>query len=146
MSPSQKDDFDIVALIELCREKKYESCVAGFGILDKIEKIPLPKKIKNRKLTVQALYALSNGLAQYKYLSQDEKQKIQEEKDRAAGVNQNSGTTFAPVAEEDIEEDFIPEEEEKKPESSDDDDEFGDEDDFEDDDEDEEEDEEKEED
>ncbi len=142
MSSTQKEDFDIVALIELCREKKYESCVAGFGILDKIDKISLPKKIRNRKLTVQALYALSNDLVQYKYLSGEEKQKIQEEKDKALGTNLSAGATAAPVAEEDIEEDFIPEEEEKKPEALDEDDEFGDDDDFEDDEEEDEEEEE----
>jgi hypothetical protein len=129
MSQSHKEDFDIVSLIELCRERKYETCVAGFGAIDKIDKITLPKKLKNRKLTVQALYALTNDLIQWKYLSKEEREKIQEEKDKIAGVSSTQGTSFAPHAEEDIDEDFIPEEEARKPESLDEDgfeDEFGD--------------------
>ncbi|MGV3667131.1 MAG: DNA primase [Leptospira bouyouniensis] len=127
MSQSQKEDFDIVSLIELCREKKYETCVAGFSAIDKIEKITLPKKLKNRKLTVQALYALTNDMVQWKYLSSEEKAQLQAEKDKLAGVTSTAGTSFAPHAEEDIEEDFIPEEEAKKPEFEDGyEDEFGD--------------------
>ncbi|GBF51782.1 hypothetical protein LPTSP4_33200 [Leptospira ryugenii] len=129
MSQSHKEDFDIVSLIELCREKKYETCVAGFGAIDKIEKISLPKKLKNRKLTVQALYALTNQSIQWKYLSKEERDQIQAEKDKIAGVSSTNTTSFAPHAEEDIDEDFIPEEEAKKPELLDEDgyeDEFGD--------------------
>ncbi|EKJ87070.1 hypothetical protein [Leptospira meyeri] len=127
MSQSHKEDFDIVSLIELCREKKYETCVAGFSTIDKIEKITLPKKLKNRKLTVQALYALTNDMVQWKYLSSEEKALLQAEKDKLAGVTSTAGTSFAPHAEEDIEEDFIPEEEARKPELEDGfEDEFGD--------------------
>ncbi|PJZ43990.1 DNA primase [Leptospira brenneri] len=127
MSQSHKEDFDIVSLIELCREKKYETCVAGFSTIDKIEKVTLPKKLKNRKLTVQALYALTNDMVQWKYLSSEEKALLQAEKDKLAGVTSTAGTSFAPHAEEDIEEDFIPEEEARKPELEDGfEDEFGD--------------------
>ncbi|WP_167483024.1 DNA primase [Leptospira perdikensis] len=127
MSQSHKEDFDIVSLIELCREKKYETCVAGFSTIDKIEKITLPKKLKNRKLTVQALYALTNDMVQWKYLSSEEKALLQAEKDKLAGVTSTAGASFAPHAEEDIEEDFIPEEEARKPELEDGfEDEFGD--------------------
>lgn len=129
MSQSQKEDFDIVSLIELCREKKYETCVAGFSTIDKIEKITLPKKLKNRKLTVQALYSLTNDLIQWKYLTKEERDKIQAEKDKIAGVTSTTSTSFAPHAEEDIDEDFIPEEEARKPELMDEDgyeNEFGD--------------------
>ncbi|WP_411823687.1 DNA primase [Leptospira sp. 'Mane'] len=133
MSQSNKEDFDIVSLIELCREKKYETCVAGFGVIDKIDKITLPKKLKNRKLTVQALYALTNDLVQWKYLSKEEREKLQAEKDKIAGVTSTLTSSVAPHAEEDIEEDFIPEEEARKPEALDgEEDEFGD--DFDDDD------------
>ncbi|MBM9545503.1 DNA primase [Leptospira sp. 201903074] len=128
MSQSHKEDFDIVSLIELCREKKYETCVAGFSTIDKIDKITLPKKLKNRKLTVQALYALTNDMVQWKYLSSEEKAILQAEKDKLAGVTSTAGASFAPHAEEDIEEDFIPEEEARKPELEDGfEDEFGDE-------------------
>lgn len=127
MSQSHKEDFDIVSLIELCREKKYETCVAGFSTIDKIDKITLPKKLKNRKLTVQALYALTNDMVQWKYLSSEEKALLQAEKDKLAGVTSTAGASFAPHAEEDIEEDFIPEEEARKPELEDGfEDEFGD--------------------
>lgn len=130
MSQSPKEDFDIVSLIELVREKKYETCVAGFGTIDKIDKISLPKKLKNRKLTVQALYTLTNDLIQWKYLTKDERDKIQAEKDKLAGVTSTTGASFAPHAEEDIDEDFIPEEEARKPELMDEEgyeNEFGDE-------------------
>jgi hypothetical protein len=41
---SQNQDFDIVKLIELSRHKKYESTIAGFGAIDKLERIAIPKK------------------------------------------------------------------------------------------------------
>lgn len=76
---------------------------------------------------MQALYALTNDMVQWKYLSSEEKALLQAEKDKLAGVTSTAGTSFAPHAEEDIEEDFIPEEEARKPELEDGfEDEFGD--------------------
>lgn len=156
---NQNSEFDIVTLIELAKRNKYEKAVAGFHTLDRIERLELPKKIKARKLAVQAMFALASEEVQYQYFTKEERIKL----DREANLTNESYSKFnglfeapqAPIAEEDTEEDFIPEEaprpildgEEDDEDSldEDEDDDNEDEDDF-DEDEDEEEDSEKEED
>ncbi|MCC5813312.1 MAG: DNA primase [Leptospira sp.] len=106
-------DFDIVKLIELARHKKYETTIAGFGVIDKLERVPIPKKLKSRKISVQALHALSEGLVQYKYLTKDEKTYIAEELARRNpsynSKNQNLfAPTTAPLSSEESEEDELP--------------------------------------
>ncbi|MCZ8238263.1 MAG: DNA primase [Leptospiraceae bacterium] len=109
---SQNNDFDIVKLIELSRHKKYESTVAGFGAIDKLERIAIPKKMRSRKIAVQALHALSENLVQYKYLSTDEKDSIQAEVNRRnPNYNRNNpilAPTSAPISDEISEEDELP--------------------------------------
>ncbi|MBM9502139.1 DNA primase [Leptospira sp. 201903071] len=107
-------EFDIVTLIELAKRNKYEKAVAGFHTLDRIERLELPKKIKARKLAVQAMYALSSEEVQYGYFSKEERIVL----DQEANITNASYSKFnglfeapqAPIAEEDTEEDFIPEE------------------------------------
>ncbi len=109
---SQNQDFDIVKLIELSRHKKYESTIAGFGAIDKLERIAIPKKMRSRKIAVQALYALSENLVQYKYLNKDEKDSIQAEMDRRNPNYHRSNPilapTSAPISDEVSEEDELP--------------------------------------
>ncbi len=111
-------EFEIGKLIELARHKKYELTSAGFAALDKIERIAVPKKLKTRKIAVQALYALSDGLVQYGYFSADERKKLHAEANMSdapyKGFKGLFSNSAAPVVEEDIEEDFIPQEEEAK--------------------------------
>lgn len=111
-------EFEIGKLIELARHKKYELTSAGFAALDKIERVAVPKKLKTRKIAVQALYALSDGLIQYGYFSAEERKKLQAEANMSdapyKGFKGLFSNSAAPVVEEDIEEDFIPQEEEAK--------------------------------
>ncbi|PTM50146.1 hypothetical protein CLV95_101232 [Leptospira borgpetersenii serovar Javanica] len=151
---NQNSEFDIVTLIELAKRNKYEKAVAGFHTLDRIERLELPKKIKSRKLAVQAMFALASEEVQYQYFTKEERIKL----DQEANLSNESYSKFnglfeapqAPIAEEDTEEDFIPEEaprpildgDEEDEDSLDDDEEEDD--DEEDDDEDDEDDEEEE--
>lgn len=114
MTQNQNSEFDIVTLIELAKKNKYERAVAGFQILDRIDRLELPKKIKGRKLAVQAMFALSNEEVQYKYVTKEERAAIEQEaQNSGANYSQFNGlfeAPQAPIAEEDMEEDFIPEE------------------------------------
>lgn len=111
---NQNSEFDIVTLIELAKRNKYERAVAGFHTLDRIERLELPKKIKARKLAVQAMFALASEEVQYQYFTREERIQL----DQEANINNASYSKFnglfeapqAPIAEEDTEEDFIPEE------------------------------------
>ncbi|MDL5244660.1 DNA primase [Leptospira weilii] len=111
---NQNSEFDIVTLIELAKRNKYEKAVAGFHTLDRIERLELPKKIKSRKLAVQAMFALASEEVQYQYFTKEERIKL----DQEANLSNESYSKFnglfeapqAPIAEEDTEEDFIPEE------------------------------------
>ncbi|EJO68161.1 hypothetical protein LEP1GSC127_0967 [Leptospira kirschneri str. 200801925] len=74
----------------------------------------MPKKIKARKLAVQAMFALANEEVQYQYFTKEERIQL----DKEANLTNESYSKFnglfeapqAPIAEEDTEEDFIPEE------------------------------------
>ncbi|ASP43058.1 DNA primase [Leptospira interrogans] len=107
---NQNSEFDIVTLIELAKRNKYERAVAGFHTLDRIERLELPKKIKARKLAVQAMFALASEEVQYQYFTKEERIQL----DREANLTNESYSKFnglfeapqAPIAEED----FIPEE------------------------------------
>ncbi|MCG6167776.1 DNA primase [Leptospira sp. FAT1] len=111
---NQNPEFDIVTLIELAKRNKYERAVAGFHTLDRIERLELPKKIKARKLAVQAMFALASEEVQYQYFTREERIQL----DQEANLSNASYSKFnglfeapqAPIAEEDTEEDFIPEE------------------------------------
>ncbi|MEM7179794.1 MAG: DNA primase [Spirochaetota bacterium] len=133
MNSNSQEEFDIVKLIELSRYKKYETTVAGFGALDKIDKLDIPKKLKSRKIAVQALHALSENLIQYDYISAEEKQQVEEKTSDTDENKKNLDALFsspAPVVEEDTEEDELPQDEEKS-QASDEDGDYSD--DFEDD-------------
>lgn len=110
-------DFDILKLIELGRYKKYETTVAGFSVLDKIDKIDIPKKLRTRKFAVQALHALSENLVQFSYFTPEQKLELAAEAAKSdapyKGFKGLFANTAAPVVEEETEEEFIPQEEEK---------------------------------
>lgn len=110
---TQNQDFDIVKLIELARHKKYETTVAGFAVIDKLDRVAIPKKLKSRKIAVQSLFAMSENLVQMKFLTKDEKQKIAEElAKRNSHHNSRNQPIFAPTAaplsSEESEEDELP--------------------------------------
>lgn len=110
---THNQDFDIVKLIELARHNKYQTTVAGFAVIDKLERVNIPKKLKNRKISVQALYALSEGLVQQKFLSTDEKAMIAEELAKRNSHHSSDhqaifAPTAAPLSSEESEEDELP--------------------------------------
>jgi len=118
-------DFDILKLIELSRYKKYETTVAGFSVLDKIDKIDVPKKLRTRKYAVQALHALSEKLVQFDYFTAEQKKELAAEAAKSdapyKGFKGLFANTAAPVVEEETEEEFIPQEEERTPDFVDED-------------------------
>ena len=120
-----KQEFDILSLIELAREKKYERTVAGFAVLDKLEKLHLPKKVRSMKPSIQAIYVLSNDVVKYDYFTKEQRVELEKEAAKSDTPYKKFsglfGDSSAPMIEEDTEEDFIPEEEAKSPNYSDDD-------------------------
>jgi hypothetical protein len=112
---STNQEFEISKLIELARYKKYEMSCAGFAALDKIDKLPVAQKLKTRKIAVQALSVLSDNLIQYDYFSLEERKKLQQEAGMSDAPYKGFKNLFtAPKAEEDLDEDYIPQEEEAK--------------------------------
>ena len=112
---STNQEFEISKLIELARFKKYEMSCAGFAALDKIDKLPVSQKLKTRKIAVQALSVLSDNLVKYDYFSLEERKKLQQEAGMSDAPYKGFKNLFtAPKAEEDLDEDYIPQEEEAK--------------------------------
>ncbi len=131
MSTNQYNEFDVLKVVELARLKKYEITSAGFAVLDKIDRInTIPKKMRTRKPAVQALHALAEGLVKYDYFSIEERRKLMQEAGMSDAPYKFKGlfnNANAPVAEEDLEEEYIPEDEPKPVSASgDDDNEFDD--------------------
>ncbi|MCB1192718.1 MAG: hypothetical protein H7A23_06795 [Leptospiraceae bacterium] len=108
-----QQEFDIQKLIGLVRKNKFEVTVAGFAVLDKLDKIDVSKKIKSRKSAVQTLYVLSENQVKYDYISREQRKKLQEEAQENGKAREGFDGLFAPPIEEDSEEEFIPEEEKK---------------------------------
>ncbi|MCB1157274.1 MAG: DNA primase [Leptospiraceae bacterium] len=135
MSNNQHNqDFDILRVIELARDHKYEVTVAGFEVLDKIDKIDIPKGLKPKKVAVQALYALSEKMVQYDYFTSEQRKQLAEVKKKQEQKNPEFNNLFAKssapeIEESDSDEEEILEEEPPKVLSSkeeDDDDDFSD--------------------
>jgi len=125
MSSNQNNEFDVLKVVELARHKKYEITSAGFAALDKIDKInSLPKKMRTRKPAVQALHAIAEGLVKYDYFTPEERRRLLQEAGMSDAPYRNSGVANAPVAEEDFEEEYIPEDEPKASSASDEEGEF----------------------
>jgi hypothetical protein len=126
-----KEDFDVLKVVELARYKKYEVTSAGFAVIDKLDKIAgIPKKLKTRKNAVQALHVLAEGMLKYDYFSPEERKKlIQEAGMSDAPFKGPKGlfTSSAPVTEDSNEEESIPDEDIKSSASAFDEDEFDDE-------------------
>jgi hypothetical protein len=122
MSNNNKEEFDILKVVELARYKKYEMASVGFAILDKIDKIAaIPKKMKARKVAVQALYVLSEGLVKFDYFTPEQRRKLMQEakmSDTPFHGPKGLFVSSAPVTKEELEEEYIPDEEEIKSSSA----------------------------
>ncbi len=60
-------DIEIAKILYLARTKKYEVTCATFDTVDHIFKIDLPRSLKSRKLAVQALSLIADGIIKYGY-------------------------------------------------------------------------------
>lgn len=126
---NNKEEFDILKVVELARFKKYEITAAGFAVLDKIDKIPnIPKKLKSRKVAIQAMYVLSEGLVKYGYFTPEDRKKLLKEANMSDTPYKKAQELFAKptpqLVVDDSEEEEIPEEEKKPSLRGEDDDEF----------------------
>ena len=81
-------EFDIKELLEFFKEKKYEKTVACFKVIDKIDKIKIPKSINNWKVSLKSLYAVSNKLVTYDYVTEEQKSKYIEEQNELLKKNE----------------------------------------------------------
>ncbi len=127
---NNKEDFDVLKVVELARFKKYELTAAGFAVLDKIDKIPnIPKKLKSRKVAIQAMYVLSEGLVKYDYFTPEQRKELLKQASMSDTPYKKAERLFSksssPLVVDDSEEEEIIEEE-KKPSFKDGDDEFDD--------------------
>lgn len=118
-SNNLNNEIDIQKVIQLARAKKYEVTSAGFAVLDKIEKINFPKKMKGRKPAVLAIHALSDKMVKYDYFTPEQRKKLLQE----AGLSDTPYKSFKGLfsntspayASDESEEEFIAEETSSKP-------------------------------
>ena len=96
------DDSDIKKLIEFVKEKKYEKTVACFEIIDNIDKFKLPKNVSAWKLPLKSFYVLSNDLAKYDYITNEQKEQLLLEKEEMEKLEENFD--HLPIANEETEE------------------------------------------
>lgn len=60
-------DIEIAKILFLAKQKKYEVTCAIFDVADHILKLDIPKNLRNRKLAVQAMNLVADGLVKYGY-------------------------------------------------------------------------------
>lgn len=72
-------DFSIQALLKLAEGGKYATTTAGFKAIDLLDQIELPQKLQSRKAAVQALHVLSGGMAQWDYITDEQRVALREE-------------------------------------------------------------------
>ena len=63
-------ELEISKVLNLTKTQKYEMACATFDLVDHIFKVDIPRSLKHRKLAVQAISLLSDGLIQYGYEDQ----------------------------------------------------------------------------
>ena len=59
--------IDITKVLSLTKGNKYESACATFDVVDHIFKVDLPRNLKGRKLSIQAMTMLADGKIKYGY-------------------------------------------------------------------------------
>ena len=72
-------DIDILKVIKLASNKKFEIACASFDVIDHIFKIDVPKNLHGKKLAVQALHLLSDKVIQYGYDTPENIKKLEKE-------------------------------------------------------------------
>jgi hypothetical protein len=114
MSLKEPKEFEISKLLELTDKAKYAVTVAAFEAIDKLDQIDLPKKYNNRKASIRAMIALSEGLITYDYIDDTQREALDEElrssrKGRYALDAMFSTAPMADESEEDLDEDIMTE-------------------------------------
>lgn len=62
-------ELEISKVLNLAKSNKYATACAAFDVVDHIFKIEVPKSLKPRKLAVQAMTLLQDGVVKYGYES-----------------------------------------------------------------------------
>ncbi len=60
-------DIEIAKVLYLSRNHKYETAVAAFDAVDHIFKLDVPRNLRTRKLAVQAMSLMADGVIRYGY-------------------------------------------------------------------------------
>ena len=60
-------ELEISKVLNLVKGNKYEAACAAFDLVDHIFKVDVPKSMKSRKLSVQAMSLLHDGNIQFGY-------------------------------------------------------------------------------
>ncbi len=63
-----KQEFTIKNLMDFTRQNKYATAVAGFEVIDMIDRFELPKRLLKSKPAVRSMRALSENLVQWEYI------------------------------------------------------------------------------
>ncbi|MFN3605099.1 MAG: hypothetical protein ACK4UJ_10350 [Leptonema sp. (in: bacteria)] len=74
--------FQIKDLLKITQNNKYETCVAAFEVVENFHKMDLDlKKLgwKTNKVAVIAMMALSKGIVKYGYITDEQRQKLEQE-------------------------------------------------------------------
>ena len=60
-------EIEISKVLNLAKGNKYATACAAFDLVDHIFKVEVPKNLKSRKLSVQAMTLLQDGVIKYGY-------------------------------------------------------------------------------
>jgi len=60
-------EMEITKVLNLVKGNKYEAACAAFDLVDHIFKVDVPKSMRSRKLSVQAMTLLHDGMIKYGY-------------------------------------------------------------------------------
>ena len=72
-------DIEIEELMDLCKNNKYATTVTGFEVIDYLDQIEIPKKLRRRKPTIKAIYILKNNLIKSDYIGEEERLALRKE-------------------------------------------------------------------
>lgn len=89
--------IDISKVLQLAKGHKYEIVCASFDVVDHIFKIDIPRSMRGRKLAVQAITLLADGLINYAY---DEKPESEENTEAAPAEEAEAEATPTPSSAE----------------------------------------------
>ena len=74
--------IEIAKVLTLAKENKYEMACATFDVVDHIFKVDVPRSLRGRKMSIQAMSLLADGVVQFGY-----------EKDHSASAREDASST-----------------------------------------------------